>query len=134
MSYFLRKRCFPGILWIGSSTISPRIYPVKRYSILFFCTTVFTVIFLDKGFFSKHRNQLKCIFFTEFLTNVKSTEIYDFSNCTLQRKSHLCISFLGIARPQSQFPHSCVYERFIYSQDRSTYFLEQNRQTNPGNI
>jgi len=24
--------------------------------------------------------------------------------CTLQRKSHLCIPFLGIARPQSQFP------------------------------
>ncbi len=41
---------------------------------------------------------------------------------TLQRKYHLCIPFLGIARPQSQFPHSCVCERFIYSQDRSTYF------------
>ncbi len=26
------------------------------------------------------------------------------------------------ARPQSQFPRSCVCERFIYSQDRSTYF------------
>jgi hypothetical protein len=32
---------------------------------------------------------------------------------TLQGKSHLCIPFLGIARPQSQFPHSCVSERFI---------------------
>jgi hypothetical protein len=42
---------------------------------------------------------------------------------TLQRKSHLCIPFLGIARPQSQFPHSCVYERFIYSQNRSTYLF-----------
>ncbi len=31
----------------------------------------------------------------------------------LQRKSHLCIPFLGIARPQPQFPHSCVCERFI---------------------
>jgi hypothetical protein len=40
----------------------------------------------------------------------------------LQRKSHLCIPFLGIARPQSQYAHSCVCERFIYSQDRSTYF------------
>ncbi len=29
---------------------------------------------------------------------------------------------------ESQFPHSCVCERFIYSQDRSTYFLQQNRQ------
>ncbi len=40
----------------------------------------------------------------------------------LQRKSHLCIPFLWIARPQSQFTHSCVCVRFIYSQDRSTYF------------
>ncbi len=40
----------------------------------------------------------------------------------LQCKSYLCIPFLGIARPQSQFPHSCVCERFIYFQDQSTYF------------
>ncbi len=33
---------------------------------------------------------------------------------TLQRKFYLCIPFLRIARPQSQFPHSCVCERFIY--------------------
>ncbi len=31
----------------------------------------------------------------------------------LQGKTHLCIPFLGIARPQSQFPHSCVCEGFI---------------------
>ncbi len=31
------------------------------------------------------------------------------------------------------FPHLCVCERFIYSQDRSTYFLQQNSQTNRGN-
>jgi hypothetical protein len=36
----------------------------------------------------------------------------------LQRKSHLCNSFLGIARSQSQFSHACVCER--YSQDWST--------------
>ncbi len=52
----------------------------------------------------------------------------------LQRKSHLCIPFLGIARPQSQFPHSCVCERFIYSQGWSTSFLQQNRQIDRGNI
>jgi hypothetical protein len=49
----------------------------------------------------------------------------------LQGKTLLFIPFLGIAWPQSQFPHSCVGERFIYSQDRSTYFLQQNRQINP---
>ncbi len=32
---------------------------------------------------------------------------------TLQRKSHLCIPFLGIKQPQPQFPHSCVCERLI---------------------
>jgi hypothetical protein len=53
---------------------------------------------------------------------------------TLQRKSHLCIPFLGIARPQSPFPHSCVCERFIYSQDWYTYFLQKNWQIDRGNI
>ncbi len=52
----------------------------------------------------------------------------------LQGKSLLCIPLLEIARPQSQFPHSCVCERIIYSQDWSTYFLQQNRQTDLGNI
>ncbi len=33
---------------------------------------------------------------------------------TLQRKSHLCVPRKGLARPQSQFPHSCVCERFIF--------------------
>ena len=53
---------------------------------------------------------------------------------TLQRQFRLYIPFLGIARPQPQYPHSCVCERFIYSQDLSTYFLQQKRQTHRGNI
>ncbi len=52
---------------------------------------------------------------------------------TLQRKSHLSIPFLGIVRPQSRFPHSCVYERFSIF-PYFTYFLQQNRQTDPRNI
>jgi hypothetical protein len=40
------------------------------------------------------------------------------------QKSHLCIPRKGIARPQSQFPHSCVCERFLYSQDKSQIFLK----------
>jgi hypothetical protein len=42
--------------------------------------------------------------------------------------------FLVIARPQSQFPYSCVCGRYINSLDLSTYFLQQNRQINCGNI
>ncbi len=30
-----------------------------------------------------------------------------------------------IAQPQSQFPHSCVCGRFIYSHDRSAYLLKE---------
>jgi hypothetical protein len=42
--------------------------------------------------------------------------------------------FLGIGRPHSQFPHSCVCEQLIKFQDQSTYFLQQNRQIHRGNI
>ncbi len=37
-------------------------------------------------------------------------------------ETHLCILRKGMARPQSQFAHSCVSERFMYSWNRSTYF------------
>ncbi len=40
---------------------------------------------------------------------------------TLQRNSNFCITRKGTERPQSQFPQSCVCERFRYSHDRSTY-------------
>jgi hypothetical protein len=69
--------------------------------------------------------------------NVNLTCLRYNADATLQRKSHLCVPFLGISRPQYQFPHSSVCERFIYvlySQDRSTYFLHQNRHTDHGNI
>jgi hypothetical protein len=40
----------------------------------------------------------------------------------------------GFARPESQFPHSCVCELFIYSHDRSALSAEGNMWTDPGNI
>ncbi len=40
---------------------------------------------------------------------------------TQYRKFETNIPRKGIARAQSQFPHSCVCERFIYSHDRSAY-------------
>jgi hypothetical protein len=63
-----------------------------------------------------------------------SKKLYEQACPALQRQFRLYIPFLGIARPQSQFPHSCVFERFIYFQDQSSYFLQQNRQTHRGNI
>jgi hypothetical protein len=38
-----------------------------------------------------------------------------------ERKFETNIAAKGIARPQSQFPHSWVCERFIYSQDGCAY-------------
>jgi hypothetical protein len=64
----------------------------------------------------------------------KRTYALNIRRATLQRQFRLYIPFLGIARPQPQFPHSCVFEQFIYSQDQSTYFLQQNRQTHRGYI
>jgi hypothetical protein len=40
----------------------------------------------------------------------------------------------GITLPQSQFPHSCVCERLIYSHDRSAYSAAGNMWTDPENI
>ncbi len=51
----------------------------------------------------------------------------------LKGKSHLCIPFLGIVRPQSKFPHSCVCERFIYSIPRIGPPFRIGRP-DPGNI
>jgi hypothetical protein len=48
--------------------------------------------------------------------------------------SNLCIPGKGIVRTQSQFLHSCVCGKFIYSQDWSTYLAAANRETDPGNI
>jgi hypothetical protein len=48
----------------------------------------------------------------------------------LYRKSDLCIPRNETARPRSQFLHSCICERFIYSY----IWLQQNKQTDPVNI
>ncbi len=41
-------------------------------------------------------------------------QFYSWWCCALQRKSHLCIPFLGIARPQSNFPiHVSVSDLYI---------------------
>ncbi len=40
---------------------------------------------------------------------------------TQYRKFETNITRKGMVRPQSQFPHSCVCERFTYSHDRSAY-------------
>jgi len=63
------------------------------------------------------------------------TNIERITGPTLQGKSHLCIPFLGIAQHQSQFPHSCVCERFTYIPLIGPHISQQqNRQIDPGNM
>ena len=64
----------------------------------------------------------KSAYFHHIFGFVILLSIYGSFYFALQGKFHLCSPFLGIARPQSQCPHSCVCERFINSQNRSTYF------------
>jgi hypothetical protein len=40
---------------------------------------------------------------------------------TAKKFLNLCIPRKGIAPPQSQFPHPCVYERSIFSHVQSSY-------------
>ncbi len=59
-------------------------------------------------------------------------------NCTAKtqyRKFETKIPRKGIARPQSQFPHSCVCERFIHIlRINLPILLQENMWTDPGNI
>ncbi len=77
-----------------------------------------------------------CLVFIQWVKTMLLLTLYDkimkvstwtFCWDTLKRKSHLCIPFLGIAWPQSQFLHSCVCWRFIHSQDHSTYCISCSR-------
>jgi hypothetical protein len=58
--------------------------------------------------------------------NLKSTvtaiyPMYMYTAKTQYRKFETNISRQEIARTQSQFPHSCVFERFVYSHDQFAY-------------
>ncbi len=64
---------------------------------------------------------------TDFLNNGVSGYIYisyiwnNFTAKTQYQKLETKIPRKGIVRPQSQFPHSWICERFIYSHNRSGY-------------
>ncbi len=61
--------------------------------------------------------------------------------CTLQRQFRLYIPFLGIARPQPHFPHSCICGHFVFAVHNMSLdffhrlivssFLKRRRSTDP---
>jgi hypothetical protein len=89
------------------------------------------VISLDSSFYRKFvctlrvseadallRNQTPLLYISALVSlfeRYKYIYIIHTTSIPLQRIFHLCIPRKGIARPQSQFPHSCVCERFIWS-------------------
>jgi hypothetical protein len=95
-----------------------------------------------KKYFRLHNTNLQQLFLTSEYTDctvilnriaIDSISVR-LATISLQGKSHLCIPFLGIARPESQFPHSCVCERFLYSQISPHNWLQQNIQNILRNI
>ncbi len=112
----------------------------KKHGILYlfiFYGPNYTYIYSTVKKLPKHKFRLKVNFtfspmkttvelFSEakilFSQPMRASSMPEFVPFPANLHSHLCISFLGIARPQSQFPHSRVFELFIYSQDGSTYF------------
>jgi hypothetical protein len=59
---------------------------------------------------------------------------YTYTAKSQYRKFETNVPRKGIARPQSQFPHSCLCERFLYSHDWSAYYAARNMWNDPGNI
>ncbi len=52
----------------------------------------------------------------------------------LYRKFETNIPRNETARIRSQFPHSCICDRFLYSHDRSAYAIQLNRRIDRGNV
>ncbi len=67
----------------------------------------------------------------ELSWKLRQNFILDIFSHTLQRNLNLCIYRKGIAWPQSQFPHSCVYERSMYSFPRSAHLFSCSRINRP---
>jgi hypothetical protein len=108
------------------------------------CTVIKAIMNVDGMVMVNLQHLDKCILYANSLLDylqLKKEMFYRSTDFSLlksihsqQGEFHLCILSLGIARPQSQFPHLCDCERFIYFQDRSTHFLQQNRKIDRGNI
>jgi hypothetical protein len=91
----------------------------------FICLLVFfarTFLTIFKQYLNYGLNSYETMLSIEELVLDRRRFAQQWPYTALQGKSHLFIPFLGIAWSQSHFLHSCVCERFIYSQDRSTYF------------
>ncbi len=67
----------------------------------------------EASFCEKNPGAEMCVWIAQNVTILSDCKVFVFMPgatvlSALKRKSHLCIPFLGIARPQTQFLHSCV--------------------------
>ncbi len=86
---------------------------IKNRSLYILCSIGFELCNIEK------QTLVGSVSFTHQKRIIK-VQHYIYNIYTLKNPN--CVSRKGIARPQSQFLHSCVCERFIYSRNRS--FLE----------
>jgi hypothetical protein len=68
------------------------------------------------------------------LLSPRESLVSDITAKTKCRKFETNIPRKGILGPQAQFPHSCVFERIIYSHDVPAFSAGGNMWTDPGNI
>jgi hypothetical protein len=90
-----------------------------------------------KGEYAKRRTALKVCITQLIMIQIEKTldSFYlSYTAKTKCRKFETNIPRKGISGPQSQFSHSCVCERIIYSHDVSAFSAGGNMWTDPGNI
>ncbi len=67
------------------------------------------------------------------LLHTQMSKLLNIGTCTAT-KIPFMYSFSGNSAASASISTSCVCEQFIYTQEQSSYFLQQNRQTDGGNI
>ncbi len=102
MCYFFQKTVKKSILQAVENTCGK--VALVLHQVLTCCSTLQISIYRSFLLADDRDSRELCSFL-----NRRPKSVY----CKLQRKSPLYIPFLGIARPQPQFQHLCVCERFI---------------------
>ncbi len=106
-----RTLCFKNLTYILQHHHGSEIFP--HFSLCWFIVKYYQKMILKRA--NEKVNVLCLLKLQKFRTLCTTCGVW---TCTLQRKSDLCTVMKRTAWPQSQFPHSCFCERFIYFHNR----------------
>jgi hypothetical protein len=122
---YSKKKC---ILFVWKDTCENFCNDSKKY-FFFFINSRFSVLLINKltwtycistaGYGYNYRLGIHSL--ARWPETIYSSRTPGVGHCTLYHKSEFWIPRNKTARPRSQFIHSCICERFIYSQDQSAY-------------